>query len=132
MLVVLIACDNANFAMPTQQQQQCLTTELNDLIRVNCPNGNYYSFAAPLDGVDGRNGLDGENGVNAQGIRIVDPCGDFVGQVDEILLIFPDNTAVAWYVNVGMVALTPNTQYQTTDGQQCRFKVDLNGNVVTQ
>lgn len=128
-LVVLVACGRAKFATPTQQQVQCITNEANGIIHVNCPNGVYYSFPAPNDGVDGR---DGENGTNAQGIRIVDPCGDYVGGVDEVILVFPDNTAIAWYKNVGMVALTPNTLYQTTDGQMCRFKVDVNGNVVTQ
>lgn len=132
-LFLLVACGDAEFAMPTNQALQCTTDEFNGRIYVACPNGVSYSFSAPmpgLNGLDGADGINGQDGLNAQAIKVIDPCGDFVNTVDEVLLIFPDNTVIAWYINVGMVVLTPNVQYQTTDAQQCKFKVTKNGEVL--
>jgi hypothetical protein len=129
--LVLVACGRARFTV-TQVQQQCTTQEANGLINVNCPNGVNYSFPAPTDGIDGQDGVDGQNGtngMNAQGILVVDPCGDNLNQVDEVLLIFPDKSVLAWYQGVGFVVLTPGVTYQTTDSQRCIFKIDSNANV---
>lgn len=128
---VLIACGRSKFTI-TQTEIQCSTTEVNGNISVSCPNGVNYSFPAPVNGIDGNNGNDGingTNGINAQGILVIDPCGDLLNEVDEVLLVFPDKSVLAWYQNVGMVVLTPGVTYQTTDNQRCVFKVDSNGNV---
>ena len=128
---LLIACadKDKNFSS-TQSNQQCETKEVNGQVEIRCPNGINYAFQAPVDGIDGQDGLDGLNGTNgmdAQGITVADPCGDNLNQVDEVLLFFPDNTVIAWYLGVGMVVLTPNVMYQTTDNQHCKFSVDQHG-----
>lgn len=130
-LIVFVACGNAKFTV-TQSQVQCDSIEANGMINVKCPNGVNYAFPAPTDGIDGNDGLDGQNGtdgMNAQGILVIDPCGDVLNQVDEVLLIFPDKSVLAWYQGVGFVVLTPGVQYQTTDNQRCLFNIDANGNV---
>jgi len=130
-LFLLVACGDVKFTV-TQTELQCDSSELNGTINVKCPNGTNYAFPAPTDGIDGNDGLDGQNGtdgMNAQGILVVDPCGDVLNQVDEVLLIFPDKSVLAWYQGVGFVVLTPGVQYQTTDNQRCTFKVDVDGNV---
>ncbi|MGL4790430.1 MAG: hypothetical protein ACRCW1_03390 [Anaerotignaceae bacterium] len=132
-LLLLLACGKAKFYTPTSQALQCTTNELNGFINVSCPNGVSYSFLAPqngTNGLDGADGINGQDGLDAQQIKVIDPCGDFVNAVDEVLLVFPDKTVIAWYKNVGMVVLQPGIQYQTTDAQQCRFSVDSEGNVL--
>lgn len=139
-LVVLVACGRAKFYTPTQNKdQQCVSSQLGSQIHVSCPDGTNYAFAAPVNGVNGTNGVDGSNGsngldgvdgVDAQGIRIVDPCGDHAGNPDEVLLIFPDGSVLAWYLNIGLVVLQKNVTYQTTDAQRCVFKIDSNNNLV--
>lgn len=137
LVLCLIACGKRKVFISTHDNTaiQCVSNKNGNNINVSCPNGVNYSFPAPTDGingVDGVNGTDGANGlngINAQGIQIVDPCGDMVGQVDEILLVFPDNSVLAWYQAVGFVVLTPGVTYQTTDGQHCVFTVDANGAV---
>lgn len=75
-----------------------------------------------IPGTDGINGIDGVNGINGIQFSIVDPCGDGVGP-DEVLLIMDDGRVLAWYLNVGLSLLSPNTTYRTTDTQMCYFMV---------
>lgn len=127
-LILLAACSKEEITY-TQQEVQCTTTEVGQRILVECPNGMNYQFDAPRDGIDGVNGLNGTNGNDAQGITVIDPCGDMVASVDEILLVFPDGRVLAWYQNVGLTLLTPGTVYQTTDAQACVFTVNSNGSI---
>lgn len=127
-LLLLVACSDENI-YTTANATRCTTQSVGVMLQVNCDNGTVFTFTAPTSGVDGVNGTNGTNGLNAQGIVVVDPCGDLVGQVDEVLLVFPDNSVLAWYQGVGFVVLAHNTTYQTTDGQSCVFQVDSQGNV---
>lgn len=68
---------------------------------------------------DGRNGVDG---LDSMLTGVVDPCGDGTGP-DEVLLMMADGSVVAWYQGLGMSILNENTNYTTTDAQQCRFKI---------
>lgn len=131
-IAALVGCSNDQVVF-TQQHVQCTSTLNNGLINVSCPNGMNYSFPAPKDGVDGLNGVNGINGTNgldAQGIRIIDPCGDYAGGPDEVLLVFPNGDVLAWYQGLGLSLMLVGTTYQTTDGQHCIFKVDEDGTVV--
>jgi hypothetical protein len=126
--ILLLACGRAEFTS-TQLQQQCATVENGGRVSVSCPNGLNYSFTAPTNGINGVDGVNGVDGMDTQDITVFDPCGDDPSSVDEILLIFPDKSVLAWYKNVGLVVLTPGVTYQTTDNQRCIFKVDSDGNV---
>lgn len=59
---------------------------------------------------------------------IVDPCGNGPGH-DEVIIIFADGAAIAWYKNLGLVALDEFKRYVTTDAQKCEFEIQL-GEVV--
>jgi len=59
---------------------------------------------------------------------IVDPCGNGPGH-DEVIIVFADGAAIAWYKNLGLVALSEFTAYVTTDAQHCRFEIQ-HGQVV--
>lgn len=85
------------------------------------------------EGANGQDGVDGEDGQDAPSnpwtvSSVVDPCGDDPGQVDEVLLFYENGEILAWYKNVGLVLLSPGGSYVTTDKQECRFKIDLDGN----
>lgn len=60
---------------------------------------------------------------------ILDPCGDKVGAVDEVLFALSDGSVVAWYKGVGQVVLAEDVVYRTTDSQKCYFKI-VNGEMV--
>lgn len=66
---------------------------------------------------------------------LIDPCGDALGKVDEILLklstgqilaSFSDNSAGQ---NTRFAVIGPGN-YSTTDGTNCHFTVDSNGNIL--
>lgn len=90
------------------------------------------------DGADGRDGTDGKDGADgppAAGltiVKIIDPCGDFTGHYDEILLKLSDGTIVVYFKDNGareFLAVLSAGTYQTTDAQKCIFTVDNAGNV---
>lgn len=56
-------------------------------------------------------------------ISIMDPCGDYPGYPDEVLLLLNDGTILAWYKNVGLSILEEGKTYTTTDKQKCKFSV---------
>lgn len=100
---------------------------------VTCTDGSYYVIPTPRDGVAGPKGDTGATG--AQGpigrdsiVRIIDPCGASGSGVDELIFVLSTGQLVAWYQNIGLVALKDGT-YRTTDTQSCIFKV-VNGEYV--
>lgn len=70
-------------------------------------------------GPRGKRGLPGADSI----VEVIDPCGDNPGEVDEVLFKMGDGSVTAWYSGVGLVVLAPNTWYQTTDSQQCVFRI---------
>lgn len=85
---------------------------------VRCTDGTSYEIPTPKDGQDGQDGRDSI-------VRIIDPCGPNNSGVDELLFVLSTGEIVAWYQNVGLVALKDGN-YVVTDGSKCRFKI-LNG-----
>lgn len=84
---------------------------------------------AGRDGTDGRDGVDGTNGADAY-FEVIDPCGRQATH-DEILFRMSDGRLFAYFENGGkryLTIITPGT-YQTTDGTNCVFVVDANGEV---
>ena len=91
---------------------------------MTCPDG---TSAVIEDGTDGSNGIDGTNGLDGNLVALIDPCGDGPGE-DEILIETDTGQFIAWYRNLGLVLLTENVNYITTDSQKCKFKI-VNGQV---
>ena len=66
-------------------------------------------------------------------VSITDPCGDFAGGYDEVLLKTYSGKYVAYFESGStryLSVLVPGVFYQTTDSQQCHFHIDNSGNVV--
>lgn len=99
----------------------CFVAQNEGGVDIYCDDG---TSAFISDGIDG---IPGTNGVSSI-ISIVDPCGRQT-QFDEILIGFQGGTVVAWYEDRGLVVLEPNLVYETTDGTNCRFIVDVNGSI---
>jgi len=66
-------------------------------------------------------------------VEIIDPCGDLVGQYDEVLIRIDDGRLVAYFESGGtrfLTVLIPNVAYRTTDAQACNFQIDNANQVV--
>lgn len=63
--------------------------------------------------------------------ELYDPCGDYPGHFDEILLILNDGSIVAYFEDGGkrFLATLSDGNYQTTDKQKCNFSVE-NGEIL--
>lgn len=92
---------------------------------------------------NGTNGTDGANGSDAPStpftpVSIINPCGDKPAVYDEIFLKLANGTILASFSdnadgkNTRFSVLTPNTTYRTTDGDNCVFTIDANGNVTNE
>ncbi len=89
-----------------------------------------------VDGVDGTDGLpgrDGRDGLDSI-IEVIDPCGNATSKVDEVLLrlstgellvLFADNSSG----KNPRLAIIESGTYVTTDGTNCVFTVDSDGQV---
>lgn len=75
------------------------------------------------DGLDGLDGIDGQDAI----VEVINPCGEDPNNPDEIIINFADGVWIAWYKNVGLYELELDVVYQTTDAQQCKFKITENG-----
>lgn len=93
------------------------------------------------DGVNGTNGTNGSNGVNGEDsesyFTILDPCGNAPGLNDQILLKLADGTVISsdrdnnGGKNTRLARLEPGT-YLTTDGDNCTFSIDMQGNIFSE
>lgn len=96
------------------------------------------------DGINGQNGQDGTNGTNGINapvefsvIQMIDPCGDYNGIYDEVLLKLGSGKILASFSdnangqNTRFSVLSPGS-YQTTDGSMCKFTVDNDNNVINE
>lgn len=89
------------------------------------------STVAVCDGLDGEDGSDAVQS-QFQVVEVIDPCGDYDGpgnsdDHDEVLLKLQDGTILAWYKNLGLTILMPGFNYQTTDKQKCKFRINNDG-----
>lgn len=93
------------------------------------------------DGSDGRDGADGEDGEDGQDatspflpISLVDPCGDKAGVYDEVFIRMQNGTLLASFSdnsngqNTRFSVISVGS-YKTTDGSNCFFSIDANGNL---
>jgi hypothetical protein len=81
------------------------------------------------------------DGQPGSSIEIMNPCGDLDRQ-DEVFLKFTDSentlTVVAFYAENGnslfsrlsVLKCDGQTEYETTDGQRCEFKLDTDCNLI--
>ena len=61
-----------------------------------------------------------------QGVaEVIDPCGDYVGHFDEVILKLHDGTFIAYFQDGGrrFLGILGDGNYRTTDRQQCRFSI---------
>lgn len=61
---------------------------------------------------------------------IIDPCGDFSGKFDEVLLQLSNGAFVAYFKESGsreFLTVLTDGNYQTTDAQKCNFSI-VSGN----
>jgi hypothetical protein len=70
-------------------------------------------------------------------VAIVNPCGDAPGIIDEVFLQLSNGTLLASFsANASGLntrfAVLPAGSYQTTDGDNCKFDVTANGEVVNE
>jgi hypothetical protein len=78
-------------------------------------------------GERGPSGVDGVDGKDANS-TVIDPCGDTVGIIDEVLLVMPDNKILGSFSDTvegrnTRFVLIPDGTYMTTDGSSCVFTV---------
>ena len=121
MWAFLIGCTNTEY-VTTSEYKGCTLDRTDTHILVNCGPGGTEYMPIPENGTDGK---DGGSFVS----EIIDPCGDYADDVDEILLHLTDGTYLAWYKNTGLIVLEPG-YYVTTDKQKCKFSIDTNGTYV--
>jgi hypothetical protein len=79
----------------------------------------------PGESIVGAPGADGSNSI----VEVIDPCGPTANQPDEVLFRLSTGEIVAWYKNIGLVALKQNVNYITTDSQACKFKINSNNEI---
>jgi len=87
-------------------------------------------------GPKGDKGDPGETGPAgaAAVLEVIDPCGDAAGIVDEVILRLANGQLLASFsqnasgLNTRFAVITAGS-YVTTDGSNCAFTVDANGNV---
>jgi hypothetical protein len=58
-------------------------------------------------------------------VEFIDPCGDYPGRFDEVLMVTSSGSYVAYFQSGGRRFLTvlPDGNYRTTDFQRCRFTI---------
>ena len=144
----MLACTGP--APITTNHNQCVTTTGTDSILVDC--GSYsYSIPKPKDGEkgdqgevgpQGQPGVNGEDGQDAtlnqyDIVSVLDPCGDTPNVVDEVLLKLRNGQVLASFsanasgANARFSLLAPGN-YLTTDGSNCHFTIDANGNMLNE
>lgn len=99
------------------------------------PGKDAFGYIGP-QGPAGQNGQDGAQGPAgaAAVLEVIDPCGDAPDVVDEVILRLANGQLLASFsqnasgLNTRFAVITQGS-YVTTDGSNCAFSVDANGNV---
>lgn len=87
-------------------------------------------------GKDGANGINGKDATQSNYAisHVIDPCGDAANIVDEVLLVLYNKQVLVSFsqnqsgLNTRLSILPPGT-YTTTDGSNCVFTLDNQGNI---
>lgn len=113
-----------------------LDVNANGLIDAGDSNLQSSTICNGVAGADGQDGSDGQDAAPTAftPVALLDPCGDFAGTVDEVLLKLSNGTVLASFSDN---ANGKNTRfgilgagsYQTTDGSGCFFSIDANGDM---
>lgn len=135
-LMALVGCsDHSHF----EKDPECSTSKSGNVVKLTC-NGETVELKDGVDGLngaDGQNGVDGADGVNGTNglfVDIIDPCGQ-EGNYDEVILVTNAGQFVAYFAQNGaanqsrLTILEEGPTYKTTDGTNCKFKVE-NGVIV--
>lgn len=131
LLMLLVGCIDKTII---QQHGNCTVIDTTEGALIECPDGSsqiVYDGQKGDQGITGPTGPQGETGEPGLASFIVDyidPCGDDLGEPDEILFVLNDGKMCAWYLNIGLVILTDGS-YRTTDKQKCNFTISNNGTV---
>lgn len=129
-LMVLVGCsDHSHF----EKDPECSVTKSGNVAKLTC-NGDTVELKDGEDGQDGLDGVDGVNGTDGLFVDIIDPCGQ-EGNYDEVILVTNAGQFVAYFAQNGaanqarLTILVEGPTYKTTDGTNCKFKVE-NGVIV--
>jgi len=144
-LFILSAC---NDMFVQRLYSSCTVTTFNEGALISCPDGTTTFIE---NGQDGTNGLDGQNGTNGQNgqdgqdavingftiVEIINPCGNSPSVYDEVFLKLSNGQIVTSFSdnangnNTRFSVLEPGS-YRTTDGDNCYFTVNSNGEIVNE
>lgn len=127
----LTGCGNSEF----RSGPECKVSKGEGVTILVC-NEKEFKIYDGLNGEDGKDGEDGEDFTGPDGVVIgyIDPCGNN-GPHDEIILVTSDGELISYFaededaLNSRFVMLENNKTYMTTDGYNCRFKVQ-DGDIV--
>lgn len=136
-LFMLSACGPGQFVL--EKKQGCSVTQVTGGVLIDC--GDSQQFVS-----SGINGSDGTNGANGQDatpsitdiVAILNPCGDAPGVYDEVFLKLRNGVVVASFSdsasgsNTRFAIVPTNTTHTTTDGDNCQFQIDNNGDFTYQ
>lgn len=87
------------------------------------------------NGLNGTNGIDGASAAPSAftPVTLLNPCGDAPGIYDEVFMKLSNGTVLVSFSddwtghNTRLSVITPGT-YQTTDGDNCIFTINVSGN----
>lgn len=147
-VALLVGCaDHSHF----DSKPECSVTKESGITKLTC-NGETIEVAdgkdgrqgdAGINGIDGTDGVDGSDGLDGQAgqdgidgvdgtsglfVALHDPCGQET-QFDEVLLETRDGQFLAYLAgssttNSRLVLLDEGINYTTTDGTNCKFKIE--------
>ena len=125
-----------------QDGSSCSITDTNGGALVSCGD----ETVLIKDGMKGATGTQGEPGTSVPDgasllIAVINPCGDAPGIYDEIVFVDTDGHAYAYYEdnadytsykdqNRRIIEIPVNTYLRTTDGDNCKFKLDGGANLI--
>jgi len=115
-----------------------IATDKNDNAIYDNEDTNVQS-AVICNGANGSDGTNGTNGTNAPPtpftpVGLIDPCGNAPNIYDEVFLKLADGTLLASFSDNAngkntRFSIITSGNYMTTDGSNCYFSVDNNGNI---
>jgi hypothetical protein len=134
-LIGLTACGQARRSTEVNGDQDQKIADLN--ARLDKANADNNVLNTKLGQIDSRlsSNEDKVRALEDAGMAVnelIDPCGDAVGQFDEVLIRLSSGQIVAFFEgtnNTRFLSVLGDGQYQTSDEQKCRFDV-VNGQIV--
>ena len=123
-MLFLAACGVSKFKLTDPRVNvlnPCTVTSGTGVTNVDCGAYNQFVFNhSPLTAADLTN----------EGAAVLEPCDGSVESSDEVIIILPDNTVLAFNQVNEVSLLSPNVRYIFKQGCTAKFILDSNGYVV--